>query len=187
METDIALFAAAGGAGSATELWRIGHTAGLSIKANVVINGNRHLQPRQYAAGSLPSQNSGDVIASSDIIAAPLASDGTQWLSPGVKLLNAVTANTTISIPTGWAIDQIHYANTTANAVTGGIRIGTSGGGTQVVVAQAVAGNAIGTIADANVLLKVFSRAAAQTLFIEAVTAWNSASLEISFDLKKVF
>ena len=34
-----------------------------------VIDGNRHFRPRQYAAASLPSQDSGDVIASSDIVA----------------------------------------------------------------------------------------------------------------------
>jgi len=47
--------------------------------------------------------------------------------------------------------------------------------------------SAIGSISDANILLKVFSRTVAQTLFVQAVTSWNSASVEFSFVLRKVF
>jgi hypothetical protein len=71
--------------------------------------------------------------------------------------------------------------------VTGGIRIGTTAGGADVVAAQAVAGNAIDTVAEANILKRVFSRTAAQTLHIQAVTAWNSASVELAFVMRKVF
>lgn len=188
MESRLTLNLVPAGSGTAIEFWRQEHATGLSMfGANVVINANRHFRKRQYAAAALPSQASGDEIASSDIIAATLVSDGTQWLSPGVKVLNAVTANTTISIPAGWAISQILFANTTANAVSGGIRIGTTSGAADVVNAQAVGANAIGSIDDANILLKIFSRTAAQTLFIQAVTAWNSASVELSFVLRKVF
>jgi hypothetical protein len=187
METRLYFNLCPAGSVTSTEALRLEYSTGLSMYgANVVINQNRHFRKRQYAAGSLPAQNSGDEIASSDIVAATLVSDGTQWTSPGVKV-NAVTANTTISIPAGWAIDQVHFANTTANAVTGGIKIGTTSGATDVVAAQAVGANALDTIADANVLKKVFSRSVAQTLFIQAVTAWNSASLELSFVLRKVF
>lgn len=188
MESRLQLLAPASGSVINTEISRFGHATGFSLfGANPVVNQNRHYRKRQYAAASLPSQASGDEIASSDIIAASLISDGTQWISPGVKVLNAVIANTNFSVPAGWAIDQIHFANTTANAVTGGIRIGTTAGGTEVVVAQAVGANVLDTIADANILKKVFSRTAAQSLFIQAVTSWNSASLELSFVLRKVY
>jgi hypothetical protein len=152
-----------------------------------MINQNRHFRKRQYAAASLPAQNSGDEIGSSDIVAAPLVSDGTEWLSPGVKRLRTVTANTTISIPAGWAIARIFYAETAGNAVTGGIKIGTTSGATDVVAAQAIGGNSLDTIGDASILKKVFSRAAAQPLFIQAVSNWNGASVELSFVLSKVF
>jgi hypothetical protein len=176
------------GSASIVEVMRISATNGVQLYgANTVFTASRHLRLRQYAAGSLPAHNAGDEIASSDIVGAPLVSDGTQWVSPGVKMLNAVTANTTVSIPAGWAIGEIHFANTTGNAVTGGIRIGTSAGGTDVVAAQAVAGNAIDTLADASILKKVFSRTAAQTLHIQAVTAWNGASVELAFVMRKVF
>ena len=152
-----------------------------------VIDGDRHFRPRQYAAGALPAQDAGDLIASSDVAGAWLVSDGSEWLSPGVKRLRAVTADTTVSIPPGWSIERIHFAETAGNAVTGGINIGTTSGGTEVVAAQAVSANALDTIAEASILKKVFSRSSAQTLFIAAATSWNSASVELSFVLKKVF
>ena len=152
-----------------------------------IIDGNRHFRPRHYAAGMLPSPDAGDVVASSDIAGAWLVSDGSDWLSPGVKRLRAVMADTTLSIPPGWAIERIHFAETAGSAVTGGIRIGTSSGAADVVAAQAVGANALDTIADAALLKRVFSRSAAQTLHVQAVTDWNDASLELSFVCRKVF
>jgi hypothetical protein len=188
METRLVFSACAAGSGTASELFRFDHATGLSLYgANPVINHNRHFRKRQYAAGALPAQNAGDEIASSDITAAPLVSDGVEWLSPGIKRLRAVTADTAVSIPPGWAIDQIFYCEAAGNAVTGGIRIGTTSGAADVVAVQAVSANALGEIAAASILKKVFSRAAAQTLHIQAVTAWNAASLELSFVLRKVF
>jgi hypothetical protein len=188
MESRVICMAVPPGSVSNTELWRFDHATGFSMfGANPVINQNRHFRPRQYAAASLPAQNSGDMIASSDVVAATLVSDGTEWLSPGVRRLRAVTANTTVSIPAGWSISQIMFANTTANAVTGGVRIGTTSGATDVVGAQAIGANAIDTISDANILKKVFSRSAAQTLFIQAVTSWNGASVEFAIVLRKVY
>ena len=91
--------------------------------------------------------------------------------------LLAVTANTSIVVPAGFAISQVIVENTTANAVTGGIRVGTTGGGADVVVALAVGANALTAVADAAVLKRFFSRTATQTLFVEAVVAWNSANV----------
>ena len=97
----------------------------------------------------------------------------------------AVAANTTVVIPAGYSILQIIVENTTANAITGGLKIGTTTGGTQVVVALAVAANSIQAILDATILKRVFSRTANQTLYVQAVTAWNSANLNIHFVLRK--
>jgi hypothetical protein len=152
-----------------------------------VIDGNRHFRPRYYAAGVLPSAEAGDVIASSDIAGAWLVADGTDWLSPGVKRLRAVTADTTISIPAGWAIERIHFAETAGSAVTGGIRIGTTSGASDVLTPQPVGANALDTVDETSIHKRIFSRSAAQTLFIQAVASWNGASLELSFTLKKVF
>ena len=86
-----------------------------------------------------------------------------------------LTANGTITLPAGVLVRRIYFRNRTANAVTGGIRIGTSAAGTQVVTAQAVAASAI-----VSVLPTIENyQAAAQILYIEAVTSWNSADVDV--------
>lgn len=91
----------------------------------------------------------------------------------------ALTANGTLSVPPGFCISQIVIENTTANAITGGLRIGTTDGGIDVVVALTVAGNALSIVPDATLLKRLFSTSAAQTLYLQAVTLWNSASLNV--------
>lgn len=103
-----------------------------------------------------------------------------------VKKLTGVTGNTTTFIPAGYSIVQIHFVNNTTNAVTGGIRIGTTGGGTDVAVAIAVGASSIVSALDSAVLKKLFSTSAAQTLFLEAVVAWNSANLDIYFVIQQL-
>lgn len=90
-----------------------------------------------------------------------------------------LAANGTLSAPPGFCITQIAIENTTANAITGGLRVGTTDGGVDVVVALAVAGSALTFITDAALLKRVFSTSAAQTLYLQAVAAWNSASINV--------
>jgi hypothetical protein len=97
-----------------------------------------------------------------------------------------LSANGTVVIPAGYVLEQIVIENTTANAITGGLRIGTAAAGTQVVTAQAVAASALLRIAQASITLGVFSTTAAQTLFIEAVSAWNSANVNIWFTVRRL-
>lgn len=86
-----------------------------------------------------------------------------------------LTANGSLVLPAGVLLRRIYFKNKTANAVTGGIRIGTAAAGTQVVTAQAIAASAI-----VSVLPTIENyQAAAQTLYIEAVTAWNSAEVQV--------
>lgn len=94
----------------------------------------------------------------------------------------ALSANGQLVLPAGVMLRRIYIRNRTANAVTGGIRVGTSAAGTQVVTAQAVAANAI-----VSVLPTIENyQAAAQTLFIEAVTSWNSASVEVIVEYAEI-
>ena len=99
----------------------------------------------------------------------------------------AATAAGSLVVPAGYAITGIYMVNNTANAVTGGIKIGTAAGGTQVVAAQAVAANAVVAVADAAILLKLFSKTAPQTIYFDAVTAWNSANVDIIVMTRKVY
>jgi hypothetical protein len=95
-----------------------------------------------------------------------------------LKLL-ALAANDTLVAPPGFVLQQVVIENTTVNAVTGGIRIGTTNGGTDVVVALAVGANALTFITDAALLKRLFSTSADQTLYVQAVVAWNSAALNV--------
>ncbi len=92
------------------------------------------------------------------------------------KRLVRLTANGTIVIPAGCLLRRIYFRNRSAvNAVTGGIRVGTAATGTQVVTAQAVAASAIVSIIPT---IENY-QAAAQTLYVEAVTAWNGADVDV--------
>lgn len=93
----------------------------------------------------------------------------------------ANNADTTVDILTGYTILQIALQNTNGNAVTGGVKIGTTSGGTEVVVAQAVGANAILALKDAVVLKNLFSMSAPTTLFIQPVASWNSAVVNFQF------
>lgn len=103
-----------------------------------------------------------------------------------VVQVTTATANTTVSIPAGNLIQDIVIQNTTANAVTGGVRIGTTDLGVDVAIAIAVGANALFAIPDATLLKRIFSLSAPTTLYIQTVTLWNSASLNIYFVLRKV-
>lgn len=93
-----------------------------------------------------------------------------------------LTANGQIVLPAGVMIRRIYFRNRTANAVTGGIRVGTSGGGTQVVTAQAVGANAI-----VSTLPTIENyQATAQTLFVEAVTSWNGAQVDVVVQYEEI-
>jgi hypothetical protein len=85
------------------------------------------------------------------------------------------------SIPAGAYLQQIIIQNTTANAVTGGVSIGTTANGTDVVAAQACAANCLVFVTDATLLKRVFSTTTATTLHIAPVTSSNTANLTISF------
>lgn len=97
----------------------------------------------------------------------------------GVRKVTATgqTAAFTMTLPAGAIIDSILFANTTANAVTGGMKVGISLGGTGVVTSIAVGANGYAT---ASPNLRSGSLAAPVTLYMDAVTGWNSANLNVT-------
>lgn len=90
-------------------------------------------------------------------------------------LIQNVAAAGNVAIPQYARITDITVRNQTANAVTGGIKFGTTNGGTDVIAALAVAASVVAR--DVSVLKT--SYAAAGTLYFDAVTAWNSAVVDI--------
>lgn len=99
----------------------------------------------------------------------------------------AVGAAGSLVVPAGFAIHAILIANNTASAVTGGIKVGTTVGGTDIVAAQAVAANAILVVASASVTNRVFSKTVPQTLYFDAVTAWNGANIDLVVTVYRVW
>ena len=100
------------------------------------------------------------------------------------KVAGVVAANSAITLPANALIDSIIVKNNTANAVTGGLKFGTTNGGVDIAAALAVGANALVTITDAALLLRYFSATVAQQIFIDAVAAWNSANVDITIVYK---
>lgn len=97
----------------------------------------------------------------------------------GVARKLALAAAGTVDIPQGARVRAIHVRNKTANAVTGGVKVGTTLGGTDVVAAGAVAASAVVTYLP---LISAVNTAAVRTLYFDAVTAFNSAVLDIAVE-----
>jgi len=85
-------------------------------------------------------------------------------------------------IPAGAYIQQVIASNSTANAVTGNLTLGTTANGTDVVAAAnfACGANCLVSVANANIAKQVFSLTASQPLHLAAVTAWNNANITIT-------
>ncbi len=101
--------------------------------------------------------------------------------SAGAVVAGPVMVHDHALVPANAVIRAIYVRNTTANAVTGGINVGTAAGGAQVASAIAVAGNALVVIDGASLVAtgKYLSGTLNTVLYISAVTAWNNAALDI--------
>ena len=85
------------------------------------------------------------------------------------------------TLPAKAYIQQIIFSNAVAAAVTGGISIGSTANGTNIVAAQAVGSSTDVAVAQAGILLPVPSTSAAATpLHMAAVTAWNSTNVTVT-------
>ncbi len=99
-----------------------------------------------------------------------------------VLTLTGVVANSTFTVPAGYRISYFDIVNTTANAVTGGLHLGTAALGTQILNAHTVGANASQSV---ETLLKRFF-AAEQIVYISAHTSWNSANLTLTVTLDQM-
>jgi hypothetical protein len=94
------------------------------------------------------------------------------------QLFNAVayrfTAATSIVIPAGTYIDRVIIQETSGGAVTGGLKIGTTSGGTDVAASITCAASCLTWVPDVSLSTRIFASTAPQTLFMGAVTNFNS-------------
>lgn len=98
-----------------------------------------------------------------------------------------VTADAYFAIPKGYMISSMLIEELAGNAVTGGLDVGTSDGGQQVVAAITVGANGIVHVPDTSLLKRFFSRTADTNLYLTAASAWNSAELDVTVVLDKVY
>lgn len=108
------------------------------------------------------------------------SSDNSVIFTTGALPASGTTDIVGPAIPPGAYIQMIVWQNTTANAVTGGMSIGTTANGTDVVAAQALAANALVFTTDALLLKRVFSATTATTLHFAPITSSNTANLTIT-------
>lgn len=97
----------------------------------------------------------------------------------GNQVFKTISANDTYIIPPNCAIAAICVKNNTANAVTGGIKIGTTNGGSEVLSACAISGNFMDVI-EPQLGKRWFSTTDETMLYVQAVTGWNGAQLELT-------
>lgn len=101
---------------------------------------------------------------------------------PAIQFVVPVTATGTTSyqigtLPANAAITGIYNSNTDAShAVTGGIALGTTSGGTDIAAAATNTSltSSVFALTDALTLKKVFSTTAGQAIFATAGTSWNT-------------
>lgn len=93
--------------------------------------------------------------------------------------LSAIGSGGTFQCYANHKILGITIKNNTANAITGGIKIGTTNGGTEVVVGVAVGANVIFDFTDTTILKRFFSDSSDTTLYYDTVVSWNSANIDM--------
>lgn len=96
------------------------------------------------------------------------------------------TAAFTLTVPRNYCVEAIRVVNFTGNAMTGGLKIGTSAGATDVVAAQTIGAAGVYRIQEASILKNILSLSATSTLYFDAVTAWNGAVISLWIDLKRL-
>ena len=137
---------------------------------------------KTYAADS-----SGCVIASGTADIAILTAAGYAQEAPYRSLVfntGVATGTTDFAIgilPPGAFVQSIVVSNSTANAVTSNISIGTTANGTDVVASLACGANCVASAPGTTTIAKAaFSTTAATTLHMAAIGAWNSANVTVT-------
>lgn len=110
-------------------------------------------------------------------------SPGTSQGPPIIVTTGVLTGTTDFVVgvlPAGAYIQSITVVNATANAVTGGISVGSTANGTDIVATITCGANCVSNSPGTNTLVKsVFTATggAATTIHAAAVTAWASANV----------
>ena len=148
----------------------------------LVVNTSSSASPQP--SYQLNSQGCG-LIASADV-GFFLSQGYTFGTNEGVQIQNAITATTTgttstIILPAYGFIKYIVIEETAGNAITGGVNIGDAGSATRFGSAVAVGANANVVVVPTNLTGSANTGVpTADTILIAAVTAFNSASINVT-------
>jgi hypothetical protein len=93
----------------------------------------------------------------------------------------AQTTSFSMILPAGTFIQDIISQETSGAAITGGIKIGSTSGGSDVLAGMTVSASTLNMATDVSMSKRVFSATAPQTLFIGTVqNSFNSAALNLT-------
>ncbi|MCK1445425.1 hypothetical protein IVB43_23860 [Bradyrhizobium sp. 48] len=84
------------------------------------------------------------------------------------------------NLPANAYISTVIYNNGTANAVTGGITLGSTANGTDIATATTCAASCLAQATDAQLVKRAWSTTAATPIHAAAATSWNSANVTIT-------
>jgi len=122
-----------------------------------------------------------------DVSGASLENTGANHTEKYVDL--TVTGDTSFTLPKGYRVSAVTTKETAGNALGGGMDIGTTNGGGEVVAAHAISANttAIATIVAAGSIGGTFTTAD-DTLYITDAdgTGWDSASVEVRVEMQRL-
>lgn len=102
----------------------------------------------------------------------------------------AMTANVspTIGCEAGtYLVKGLYIENSTANAVTGGLNVGTSDDGAEIFATLTVGASGMYWYLPADAVAVAFELTEDDELFFHAETAWNSASLIVKLVLQRLY
>lgn len=103
----------------------------------------------------------------------------TQKVADLNRITKAITADDVVTVNPGYAIRDICIQETAGHAITGGLDIGTTPGGQEVVAAKAVGANSWAFVAAASILKRLFDTGTPTILYVRAHSAWNGAHIEL--------
>lgn len=93
---------------------------------------------------------------------------------------SATAATAVITLPAATRIDSVVIQEIAGNSVTGGIKIGTTNGGNDVVAGITCGASCLATATDVSMAKRVFSAFNSQPIFVGAVNSYNSANVWVT-------
>lgn len=142
-------------------------------------NGSKRVvNPNTTTAYTLNALGCG-VIASADV--GYFLSQGFIVDSPSRSMTIAgQTAAFTMTLPAGTIIRDIIAQETSGASVTGGLKIGTTAGGTDVATGLLLGASTQIIVPEVSMSKRIFSPTAPQTLFVGAVSSFNSSAVNLT-------